>query len=331
MSFIPRATGGIDLADSRIHLYHNLSVMLAAGVPIMRSLQSVKKQGGIGRLFTKISQAVSGGQSLTEAIQHHGKQLLPLDRVLIEVGEQTGQLAEMFEALSQWYAFRQRLTRGMRSGMVLPLLYIHATAFIVPMIACAFSEFNPWVYVRGVVGILGLFYIPAAIILAVVFWTPKHGPLRWLLDRFMLFVPLLGSAIRDLELGRFSRVFAITYKAGIPIVRCAELATDSLRNQSVRKKLLGALEQVRSGEEMSTGFSESLPGEFLGIWQTGEESGDLDDAAERLGEIYADNAERKFSTLAQWTPRLIYGIVCLVMIYYVFKGYSQIFSRIYSF
>ena len=319
------------MPDSRIHLYHNLSVMLAAGMPITRSLQSVNKRGKTGRLFTQLSQEVSTGQSLTDAVRLHNKQFSSLDLILIEVGEQTGQLAEMFEALSQWYAFRQRLVRAMRSGMVLPLLYIHATAFIVPVIACAFSEFDPMVYVRGVLGILAVFYLPAAVILGIVFLTPKHGPLRWMMDRAVLLMPLLGSAIRDLEMGRFSKVFAITYKAGIPIARCAEMATDSLKNSLICRKLSGACEQVKRGEEMSVGFSASLPGEFLGIWQTGEESGDLDDAARRLGEMYAESAERKFTALAQWAPRLIYAIVCMVMIYYVFRGYSQIFSHIYTF
>ncbi len=305
--------------------------MLAAGVPITRSLQSVDKRGKAGQLFTQISREVAAGQSLTDAVALHKKQFSSLDLILIEVGEQTGQLAEMFEALSQWYAFRHRLGRSMRSGMVLPLLYIHATALIVPVIACAFSEFDPMVYIRGVLGILAVFYFPAAVILGIICLTPKHGPLRWMMDRVVLSMPLLGSAIRDLELGRFSKVFAITYKAGIPIARCAEMATDSLSNVRVRGKLSGGCEQIKRGEEMSVGFSASLPGEFLGLWQTGEESGDLDDAARRLGEMYADNAERKFTTLAQWTPRLIYAIVCMVMVYYLIQGYSQIFSRMYSF
>ena len=302
--------------------------MLDAGVPITRTLQTVHKQGKYGRLFKKIESQVAAGSSLTDAVQTHKRQFQQLDRTLIEVGEQTGQSAEMFEALSQWYAFRQRLNRAVRSGMLLPVLYIHAMAFIVPIVSCALSGFDFSGYAGDVIRILLWFYIPAAIIFGIIFLTPKHGPLRWLLGIFVMMVPLLGKAIRELELSRYSNVFAITYKAGVPIVECARMATDSVTNLVMRRKLKGASEKVKLGEEMSTGFSKSLPGEFAALWEVGEESGDLDDSARRLADMHAYNAELRFTAIAQWVPRIIYGIVCLVMIHLVFKSYSQIYGNL---
>ena len=43
----------------------------------------------------------------------------------------------------------------------------------------------------------------------------------------------------------------------------------------------------------------------------------------QLGNSHADNAEMRFALIAQWTPRIIYGIVACVMIYYIFKSYSR--------
>ncbi len=316
------------MADARINLYHNLSVMLDAGVPITRTLQGVHKAGRVGRLFEQIEQEVATGSSLTDAVEKHKRHFQPLDRVLIEVGEQTGQSAEMFEELSRWYAFRQRLNRTIRSGMLLPILYIHATAFIVPVIAMAFSGFDLDVYFRGVFGILAMFYIPAVIILGIIFLAPKTGPLRWGLDTFAIHFPLLGQAIRELELSRYCKVFAITYRAGIPIVEAARMATDAVSNRPMHHRLKGGYEMVKQGELMSSGFARSVPGEFLGIWQVGEESGNLDDSAWRLGDNHAFNAEMKFTAIAQWVPRIVYGTVCGVMIYYIFVGYSRIYGNL---
>ena len=58
----------------------------------------------------------------------------------------------------------------------------------------------------------------------------------------------------------------------------------------------------------------------------GEETGDLDQSTQRLGRIYAENAERGFQAVAAWTPKLVYAIVSGVMIYHIFKGFSQIFG-----
>ncbi len=280
----------------------------------------------MARLFKTIQEQVAAGSSLSDAINQYPRQFDKLDQALFHVGEDTGQLAEMLEMLSQWYAFRQRLRRVMRSGLVLPIAMIHALAFIAPVIPFALGGFDGSIYLNGFLGIIMIFYIPAAIILAIVYLTPKHGPLRWMLDAFVMRMPLLGKAIRELELSRYSKIFSITYKAGVPITRCVEMATDAVGNQIMRRRLFGAYDKVKQGDEMSTGFSRSLPSEFICDWEVGEESGELDESAWRLGNMHADNAEMRFELIAQWTPRLIYAIVACVMIYYIFTGYGQIYG-----
>ncbi len=270
--------GSKGLADSRINLYHNLSVLLDAGLPIARALQSASKTGRYGRLFKTIQERVAAGNSLSDAICQHPRQFDKLDRALIRVGEDTGQLAEMFDMLSQWYVFRQRLGRVMRTGLILPIAMIHMLAFIAPVIPFALGGFDGSIYLNGFLRIIAIFYIPASIILAIVYLTPKRGSLRWMLDGFVMWMPLLGKAIRELELSRYSKIFSITYKAGVPITRCVEMATDSVGNQVMRRRLCGAIDKVAQGDEMSGGFSQSLPSEFICVWEVGEESGELDES-----------------------------------------------------
>ena len=300
--------------------------MLDAGVPITRALQSASKTGRYGRLFQTIETQVAQGNSLSDVIQGFPRQFDKLDQTLIRVGEETGQLAEMLEALSQWYAFRQRLRRTTRTGLVLPVAMIHALAFMAPVVPFALGGFDASIYVHGFLSIIAIFYTPALIGLAVLYLTPKHGPLRWMLDVFVMKVQLLGSAIRELELSRYSKIFAITYKAGVPITRCVEMATDAVGNRVMRRRLSGALEKVSQGVEMAAGFSRSLPSEFICVWEVGEESGELDESARRLGKMHADRAEMRFTIIAKWIPIISYGIIASVIIYYIFKGYSQIYG-----
>lgn len=315
------------MADSRISCYHNLSTMLNAGMPIVRVFQTVHKRGRCGRAMRLLEQEVAAGSSLTDAVQTHQRRFEKLDRTLIAVGEQTGQTAEMFEMLAQWYEFRQRLQRQVVSGMVLPTLEIHAAAFIVPVVPFALGGWDPWVYWQGVLGILGfLFYSPLGVILAILYLTPKRGPIRWVFDFVVSLIPVLGKAVSELELSRYCKVFAITYKAGIPIVQSSQMALDAVNNSVIYRRLRGAHERVKMGEEMSKGFSSILPGEFRGIWEVGEESGDLDESAWRLGNMHADNAENLFTILSKMVPFCIYLFVIIVIVYFIFKGYSQIYQ-----
>ena len=302
--------------------------MLDAGVPISRVLQSSSKTGRYGRLFQTIETHIAQGNSLSDVIQHYPRQFDKLDQTLIRVGEETGQLAEMFEELSRWYSFRQRMNRTMRPGIIFSIFMIHALAFIAPVVPFALGGFDWAIFFHVMFKILATFYIPGLVILTIIYLVPKRGPLRGVLDAFVLRVPLLGKAIRELELSRYSKIFAITYKAGVPITRCVEMATDTVGNQIMRQRLCGACEKVRQGDEMATGFSRSLPHEFICVWEVGEESGELDESARRLGKMHADNAEMRFSIVAKWIPIISYGIIACVIIYYIFKGFSQIYGDI---
>jgi type II secretory pathway component PulF len=192
----------------------------------------------------------------------------------------------------------------------------------------ALNQFDVSIYIHGLLTILGLFYIPAGVIAAITIFSPKRGPLRLLLDTFVIRLPLVGKAIRELELSRYTKVFAVTYRAGIPIVRCAEMAAESVSNTVMFQRLEPAAQKARAGEEMSLGFNAKLPPEFIDLWAVGEESGQLDDSAWRLSLMHTENAERRFTTLAQWTPRIVYIIVAGVMIYYIFTGFQQIYGDI---
>ncbi len=319
------------MADPRIHLYHNLSTLLAAGVPVQRALSAAAVRGRLGRLFGQIAASVGRAESLAEAVESRRHWFEPLDVALIRVGEDTGNIAEVFALLAEWYAFRQQIRRIIGSGLVLPILMVHVLAVLAPVPSFALGGWDVRGYIQGVVTILLMFYVPAAALWAVVYLTPKRGLLRAVLDRFVSAVPVLGYAVRDLSLSRFSTVFGIALKAGVPIVNAAQLAFDVVGSAGVRSALMGSLSAVKEGREMSEGFSRRLPGEFLELWKVGEETGDLDVCASRLGKLFGQYAERRFETVAAWTPRLVYAAVAAVMVYHILKGFSQVYSNLSNF
>jgi len=80
------------VTDSRINVYHNLSVMLNAGLPISRALKTVEKQGRFGRVIGRLEQEVARGQSLSDAVDIYQRKFEKLDISLIKVGEHTAKL-----------------------------------------------------------------------------------------------------------------------------------------------------------------------------------------------------------------------------------------------
>ena len=210
--------------------------------------------------------------------------------------------------------------------MALPILLIHAMAFIVPVPGFVLGGWQIEPYLISVVKILSLFYIPAAIIFVILRMTPKTGPLRRLLDHLTLKIPLLGRAVYKLALSRYCWVFHMLIKAGVPITDCAEKATAATGNAVVTDLVKPAAASTKAGRPVSDGLSTELPLDFLDIWRVGEETGNLDDVTKRLADNNAEAAEFWLNEFARWLPRLVYCLVCLLMIYYVFKGFAMVMT-----
>jgi len=306
--------------------YHNLSTMLYAGVPLLRSLNTVSA-GLDGRLrpaFLELAEAVSKGNTLAETMAQSPGVFKPLDVMLVEAAETSGSLPELLELLSRWYEFCRHIGRSIFSGMMLPLVLIHLTAIFAPMPGFFLGGWQPLPFISESVRILSLFYIPVGIIYFILRFTPKAGPLRRALDRLTLMIPLLGQAVYKLALSRYCWVFHMLLKAGVPITVCAEKAASITGNAVVADRVRPAAESAKRGEPVSEGLSAELPAELLNIWRVGEETGELDNVTKRLADRYGEDADFLFTQFGQWLPRIVYFLVCLLIIYYILRNSAMV-------
>jgi len=313
------------MADPRVQLFHTLSVLMDSGVPLLRALQVAGNTaaGGYQRHMRRIEDEVRRGRSLSESMSDF-RIFSPLDIALVRTGEETGQLAETLEELSRWYEFQARLRRTIIAGLTYPALVVHFAAFVAPLIPVLLSGFNWEGYGRGVLSILAVFYVPLFIVVGILRFSPRRGPLRLLLDRLFLSIPVLGTAVKKMAISRYCKAFALMYGGGIPILKAAEQAPDACGNMVMARRFERACEAVQTGRNMSEGFPRSIGQEFLAVWEVGEESGDLDTSAARLGRQYAEQAEHLFGLIAQMVPRIIYFLLLLYVGFLIIMAYMQI-------
>jgi len=310
--------------------YHNLSTMLDAGVPLLRSLNTVASglEPRVRKAFLAVADGVSKGNSLAETMRLNPRVFSPLDVMLIDAGETSGNLAELMGLLAKWHEMSRRMLRKMLSGLLLPVVILTIAAFVAPLPGFILGDQKTGDFLLNVVGILLLFWIPAAIVFLIVRTTPKTGPLRRALDHLVLRIPILGRAMYKMALCRFLWVFHAMCKAGVPLVDCIGMAISAAGNAVVGDLFRPAAERVRAGEPIGEALPKRLPVELVEMWKVGEETGTLDEVTRRLAEQNADAAEFWLAEFARWFPRFVYFLVCLLMIYFVFVGYSRIYGNI---
>jgi type IV pilus assembly protein PilC len=306
--------------------------MLDAGVHIVNALDTVAsgRRGRLGWAFRKLAKATSQGDSLSEAMRQFPRTFKPLDVNIVDAGEKSGNLGFMIQQLSHWYGFTNKMGRTIRSGLMLPVLIIHAAAILIPFINMIGGMINGDAtitqYIFAVLRFVANFYIPVAVILGIIYLTPQRGPIRWIFDMLISRIPLLGGAIKNLGLSRYCRVFALTIESGIPIHECSEIAADSTLNANVKRMFRRVPECTKQGMPASAGFSREVPRQFIEIWRVGEETGDIDKSAMKLADNYAERAENRLAALATWLPRIIYFILMLYMAHTIVMFWSSYLS-----
>jgi len=313
--------------------YYDLATMLDAGVPILRSLDIViqGRQGPLKRVFSQMRQSLSKGASLTESMAEHRTTFPDLDRMLIQTAETSGLLGESFKMLSQWHEFMSRITRRMIAGLTYPVIMLHLAAFIVGVPDLVLGRSTLPRYLMQTGGILLLFYVPLAVVLAAIVLREKLPALRLFVDALALWIPGLGRAIYHLSISRFAKAFAMMYKAGLPIVETTERALRATGNVVVAGLFAGGLQSARKGNAVSEGFSSRLPAEYRHLWQVGEETGDLDKSVAKVAEISADRADLSFNLFAQWMPRVVYFTIMGIMAMMVLRMGSQVYGNLDAF
>ncbi|MDI6447414.1 type II secretion system F family protein [Anaerobaca lacustris] len=313
--------------------YYDLSVMMDAGVPILRSLDITieGRQGYIKQVLKRIRETVSKGSSLTEALDQHRNVFPQLDRMLIEAAETSGALGLSFKMLSEWHEFVHRITRRLQMGLIYPFFMLHIAAGVFGLPGLVLGKTSTTEYLVGTVSILMLLYVPTAIVVVCMALRERFPLLGLPLDFIVLRIPILGQAVYHMSVCRYAKAFAMMYGAGVPITEVTDRATRATGNAIVARLFAGGKDSVRAGGLAWEGYSKRLPSQYLHLFQIGEETGELDKTAEKIAEIAGDRADLLFTAFAKWLPIAVYVVIAGIIIYMIFTLWGQIYSGLPGF
>lgn len=144
---------------------------------------------------------------------------------------------------------------------------------------------------------------------------------------------------RKVNLKAFSlmcKQFSIIMKSGLPIVQAVDLVANQTQDKVLKKLLIQVSEDISSGWSMSYSFEQRgkkiLPSTFTETVKSGEESGDLIKAFERMSVYY----DRMTKTRAKATSAMIYpafvlfvaAIVIVIIMTYAVPTFASTFKSL---
>ncbi len=326
----------VDL-DELIIFCRQMYSLAKAGVPIIRAIAGLGESNRnlyLREVLQKVRSDLEGGVSMAVALNAHPKVFGTLFVSMISVGENTGQLDQAFRQLASYLELERETRKRIKQATRYPLFVLSAMAvaltvinlFVIPAFSKVFAQFQAqlplptriliatsqffqdywWLLALLLGGSLYAFFK----------WIETEaGALKW--DQLKLRLPIVGGIFERIALARFTRTFAMMYKAGVPLLQTLSINSASVGNKYIGQAILGMRESVERGEALTR--SASASGLFtplvLQMMAVGEETGALDDLFVEVADFYEQEVDYDLKQLADAIePILIVAMGVMVLI-----------------
>jgi len=286
-------------------LCHTLSTLYDGGVPLVRAFKVLEESGGsreLRNIARELRQAIEQGATLAQAVEFHSRRLSPVFVKLISVAEKTGGLAVVMPQLTKYYEDLRAMYNAVIRQVAYPAAVLVAMVVGIPILEAFLSD------VAGIARapfevqlfwILSNFGLTVGGALLAVVLIARLTLLLTTRESILMHCWPIAGIVRSILLSRFAWAMMVFTRAGLPLhhaVRMSGEVTGAKRIASDFEKLAPLLQAGFTLEEALT-QSKFFPKKNLMYINTGEHTGKLDVAFEKLSGLLYDSAVFKLRIL----------------------------------
>lgn len=290
-----------------------------AGIPLTRGIRGLAasvRHNHFREVLNDVADRLEAGTSLSRAMQHHRDVFNSLFVSMINVGETSGKLDEVFRQIGFYMErddeTRKRVKQAMRYPTFVLIALTAALAviniYVIPPFADMFEKFGAdlpivtriligtsyafthyWGAMIGVVALIvggSTYYV-----------RTENGAIDW--GRRKLRLPIVGSLIERASMARYARSFSLMLRAGVPINRSLTLCAAAIDNPYLAKKINGIRQGVERGDTLLRTHLQAdlFTPLVLQMVAVGEESGQIEQLLGDVAEFYEREVEYDLKTL----------------------------------
>jgi len=319
----------------QISFFFQMSLLLRAGITLPNALDRLAvdfKGAKLGEVLATLRDKVAIGVPLHQAMTAYPKVFAPEVTSIVQAGEVSGRMSEVFENLTSYYEWLDGLMGDIRQALIYPLMVLGAASalvmllftFVVPKFVGLLTDLSLKVpaLTRGVMAISEVLLGHWGVLLTVAIGVPVAVKLalrsesfgrkfdQWLMD-----LPVFGSLVAMFALSRFARNLGMLYQAGIPLLQGLDICRKLVGNRAI----VHALDEVRAGVMAGTPMSKCLaqhrvfPSTVVTMIATGETSGTLDVALRSVSDYYNKIIPRRIKIVfSVFDPVMMVSLIAIV-------------------
>jgi type II secretory pathway component PulF len=323
-------------------LCHRLATATNAGIQDRKIWTDESNRGSLSerRAAAQVRDQLAVGRSIIDALPATDEYYPPLFRQMVEVGEVSGRLGEIYKRLARHYDRVLASRRAFMARVSWPLIQLGMALFVIGLLIWILgmlpvNQTAAGVQVDtlgwGLIGNRGLIiYVNILMLLGIflfLFITSLQRGAAWTrsMQRMVTTLPVVGGAFKTLALARFTWALQLVLDTPMDIRKALILALNSTGNDYFARYGNAVAHDIEKGRTVTQSLAATgvFPNDLLDSIAVGEESGRLVETMEREAKEYEERSGTAISILAQAAGYLIWFVVAAFIIAMIFRMFSS--------
>jgi len=308
-----------------------LATLVDAGFPLVSAIFALipqTKSQALKKQLSHIKDSIEEGNSFAGALSMYPGTFSSIYVNMVNAGETSGTLEVVLERLADISEKQQALNNRLKSALAYPVLMsligaivlFLLLAFIVPSITTIFTDMNqmlpgPTRFLILLSDLLKSFWwLILIMITGMILFVRKIKKIpkgRYLIDKLLLFLPLISPLVKKLAVARFARTLASLLENGVTMLTALGIVKNIVGNVLISDAVEKATKQVEQGHGLgiSLDASKIFPHISIQMIQVGEQSGKLETLLNKVSDLYENDVELSVSTMTS----LLEPVIILIM------------------
>ncbi len=327
-----------------------LASMIRTGLPLLEALNIIAESNQnqtLQLVFKDIAVGITRGATLVECMQKFPQVFNDMYIALVSAGESAGLLPNVLLRQAKLLENLSKIKAEIKSAMSYPIAIFILTivviiimlTFVIPIFIDIYATsgaelpFLTQLLVNSSNSIRDTgFLIRLIPILTVVYFVLRRV-LRseyflFMLDRFLLAMPITRQLVTKTSLANFSRTLSSLNAAGVPILESLLIAKKTISNRLFIRVVDKMYRGIQSGQQIYKTLEEEriIPIMFTSMFRIGEETGELTEMVNKLADFYEDDVSTTVKTLTSILEPLMIVFVASIIAIILVAMYLPMFN-----
>jgi type IV pilus assembly protein PilC len=324
--------------------------MIDAGLPLVQCLEILaanQENQTFQKTLTGVRTTVEGGATLANAMRQYPNVFDDLTTNMIEAGETGGILDVILQRLAIYVEKAVRLKSAVKSALIYPVSVISLATLIVgallkwvvPIFSNLFAGLGvalplPTRIVMGLSGFVQSFWwVVIGCTVGLVFGLKqirKHPRGRYYFDKVLLKLPIIGSLLRKIAVGRFTRTLGTLITSGVPILEGLAITARTSGNAVLEEALMKVRKAIEEGRTIvdplrECGVFPNMVTQMIGV---GEATGAMDNMLQKIADFYEEEVDAATKDMLAMLEPAIIGLLGITVGGIVISLYMPLFAMI---